>query len=175
MFLFQLSPSGWTVWSSNFHYADRDNLLMFVLSILFRLTQVVVWRKSQYLWKISNPKSFLAILPRFLANFLTIYALVLNWMQGRNRAERFKSLIPSYIHDSSVAVIVFHVASKCLLFFSIGLFFVVSLWCGLLLTSSMVESPRCFRLCSRNSVCTLVFSLAFIHCRELMKSVGKLW
>ncbi len=47
VFLFQLSPSGWTVWSSNFKYANRDNLSMFVFSILFRLTQVVVWRKSQ--------------------------------------------------------------------------------------------------------------------------------
>ncbi len=72
MFLFQLSPGGWTMWSSNFHYANRDNLLMFV-SILFRLTEVVVWRKFRHLWKISTPKSFLAIFPRFLANFLTIY------------------------------------------------------------------------------------------------------
>jgi hypothetical protein len=86
VFLFQLSPSGWTVWSSNFNYANRDNLSMFVFSILFRLTQVIVWRKSQYLWKISTLKFFLAIFPRFLANFLTIYALVLNWMQGHSRA-----------------------------------------------------------------------------------------
>jgi len=41
--------------------------------------------------------------------------------------EEVSSLIPSYIHDSSVVVIVFDVASKCLLFFSVGLFFVVSL------------------------------------------------
>jgi hypothetical protein len=48
------------------------------------------------------------------------------------------------------------------------LFFVVSLCC-LLLASSMAESSHCFWMCSRNSVCRLVFSLAFTHCRELMK------
>jgi hypothetical protein len=41
--------------------------------------------------------------------------------------------------------------------------------------SSMAESSRCFQNCSRNSVCRLILlSLAFTHCRELMKSVGKL-
>jgi hypothetical protein len=44
VFLFQLSPSGWTVWSSNFNHANWDNLSMFVFWILFRFTQVVVWR-----------------------------------------------------------------------------------------------------------------------------------
>jgi hypothetical protein len=43
----------------------------------------------------------------------------------------------------------------------------------------MAESSPCFRscsrICSRNLVCRLVFSLAFTHCWELMKSVGKLW
>jgi hypothetical protein len=57
--------------------------------------------------------------------------------------------------------------------------FWISLWCCLLLVSSVAESsPRfwsCFRICSRNLVCRLVFSLAFTHCWELMKSVGKLW
>jgi hypothetical protein len=44
---------------------------------------------------------------------------------------------------------------------------------GLLLASSMADSSRCFQNCSRNSVRCL--SLAFTHCRKLMKSVGKLW
>ncbi len=52
--------------------------------------------------------------------------------------------------------------------------FVLSLCCSLLLASSMAESSFCFWICCRNSVCRLVFSLALIHSRELMKSVGKL-
>jgi general stress protein CsbA len=55
------------------------------------------------------------------------------------------------------------------------LFFVISLCCCLLLASSMAEFSCCFWICSRNLVCRLVFSLAFTHCKELMKSVGKLW
>jgi hypothetical protein len=52
--------------------------------------------------------------------------------------------------------------------------FVLSLCCSLLLASSMAESSCCFWICCRNLVCRLVFSLALIHSRELMKSVGKL-
>ncbi len=51
--------------------------------------------------------------------------------------------------------------------------FVISLCC-LLLASSMAESSCCFWICSRNLVHRLVSSLAFMHCRELMKSVWKL-
>jgi hypothetical protein len=54
------------------------------------------------------------------------------------------------------------------------LFCVFSLYCCLLLASSIAESSCCFRICSRNSVHRLVFTLAFTHCRELML-VGKLW
>jgi hypothetical protein len=60
------------------------------------------------------------------------------------------------------------------LFCCVFLFFVISLCC-LLLARSMAESSCCFWNCSRNLVCSLVFSLAFTHCRELMKSVAKLW
>jgi hypothetical protein len=55
------------------------------------------------------------------------------------------------------------------------LFYVMSLCCCLLLASSTVESSHCFWNCSRISIERLVFSLTFTHCRELMKSVGKLW
>jgi hypothetical protein len=47
--------------------------------------------------------------------------------------------------------------------------------CGLLLAISMVKSSRCFWNCSRNSVCRWVLVNTCTHCRELMKSVGKLW
>jgi hypothetical protein len=47
--------------------------------------------------------------------------------------------------------------------------------CCLLIASSMAECSYCFQICSRNFICRFVFSLAFTHCRELMKSVGKLW
>jgi len=48
--------------------------------------------------------------------------------------------------------------------------------CGLLLASSMAESSHCFQNWSRNSVCRLVLATGiYPHCRELMKSVGKLW
>ncbi len=55
------------------------------------------------------------------------------------------------------------------------LFLVISLCCCLLLASSMAESSCYFLNYGRNLVCRLVFSLAFTHCRELMKSAGKLW
>jgi hypothetical protein len=45
----------------------------------------------------------------------------------------------------------------------------------LLLSSTMAESFCCFWTCNRNPVWRLVFTLAYTHCRELMKSVGKLW
>jgi hypothetical protein len=63
------------------------------------------------------------------------------------------------------------------LFFSLFVFlcfFVWSLLWGLLLASSMAESSNCFQNCSRNSVHRMVLVTAFTHCRELMKSVGKL-
>ncbi len=57
----------------------------------------------------------------------------------------------------------------------IGLFFSCPCCCGLSLASGMAESSRCFRNCSRNSVCRLMLVTAFAHWRELIKSGGKLW
>jgi hypothetical protein len=54
--------------------------------------------------------------------------------------------------------------------------FLSCLYCsGLLLAISMVKSSCCFWNCSKNSVCRWVLVNTFTHCRELMKSVGKLW
>jgi hypothetical protein len=50
-----------------------------------------------------------------------------------------------------------------------------SLLCCLLQARIMAESSCCFWTCIRNSICRLVVTLAYTFCRELMKSVGKLW
>jgi len=81
-------------------------------------------------------------------------------------------LVSPLVHSLSLFVLSFSFSFPFLSFF-------VSLscpsCCGLLLASSMAESSHCFRNCSRNSVRFWCLSPAFTHCRELMKSVGKLW
>ncbi len=57
----------------------------------------------------------------------------------------------------------------CCLSCCIFLSFVFFLCHCLLLASGMAEYLCCFQNCSRNSVCRLVFSLAFTYCRQLMK------
>lgn len=53
-------------------------------------------------------------------------------------------------------------------------FFGYYLYCCLSLANIMAESLHSFWTFSRSSVCTLVFILAYTHCRDLMTSVGKL-
>jgi hypothetical protein len=63
------------------------------------------------------------------------------------------------------------------LFFSLSVFlyfFVWSLLWGLLLASSVAESSRCSGIAAETQFVGWCLSLAFTHCRELMKSVGKL-
>ncbi len=115
-------------------------------------------------WSIQN---LLFCLCNLWMQLLVIFCLWKNWdtvnnMQALCKKKKFVCSLLSF-------------PLKFYFSFFVGFFFVMSLWCGLLLTSSMVESSRCFRLCNKNLVRTLVFSLAFTHCRELMKSVGKLW
>jgi len=64
------------------------------------------------------------------------------------------------------------------LFFSLSVFlcfFVWSLLWGLLLASSMAESPVASGIAAETQFAGWCLSPAFTHCRELMKSVGKLW
>jgi hypothetical protein len=62
----------------------------------------------------------------------------------------------------------------CVFCISCCVFLFLSISLCLLLASSIAESSCCFQNCGRNSIGRLVFSLAFTHCRELMKSVRKL-
>jgi hypothetical protein len=63
-----------------------------------------------------------------------------------------------------------------LLFFFIVLcvFSLLSLLCCRVLASLLAKSSHSFWTCTRNLIWRLLFALAYIICRELMKSVGKL-
>jgi hypothetical protein len=66
------------------------------------------------------------------------------------------------------------VCNLCFFFFFLSLC-VQSLLRGLLRTDAMAGSSHCSWNCSRNLDCKWCSPPAFMHSREMMKSVGKLW
>jgi hypothetical protein len=62
----------------------------------------------------------------------------------------------------------------CLFLLSSLCIFLLSLLCCRVLASLMAKSSHSFWTCNRNLIWRLLFTLAYILCRELIKSVGKL-
>jgi hypothetical protein len=75
----------------------------------------------------------------------------------------YKSLVSGELLISSLGLCSSLLSFSVSFVYPVVLFFLfgISLWCCLLLASSMAESSHCFLICSGNSVRRLVFSLAF--------------